>query len=103
MPRTPVAGSTASLPVSSVPKRFHVTTTVNGWEVTDADGRSVSPERNDPGNLYDLADTLNSAAASGPQSLRRALGAAYEDDDELDFTDDDYEFVVPEMETSLWD
>lgn len=55
--------------------RFSIGSTLDGWEVTDADGRSVSPSYERVQIASQVRATLNNAAANGPRNLARALGA----------------------------
>jgi hypothetical protein len=57
-----------------VPRRFTAAPTAYGYEVVDADGRPVASEQ-DELSAGIIAATLNGAAAAGPRSLARALGA----------------------------
>lgn len=67
-----------------VAKRFSVSSTIDGWEVIDSDGRPVTEhfEYEDVAHL--AKKRLNEAALHGPRSLAFALGALDEEDLMLD-------------------
>lgn len=82
MPKT--AAATKNMPVGTM-KRFSVSQTCDGYEVTDRDGRPVTNSHEFANEPLEIAANLNDAAAVSPDALRLALGGVYESDEaELD-------------------
>lgn len=75
MPRISIAAEASAPPA----RRFTVANTIDGYEVVDNDGRTVSNCYDYAGEALEIAGRLNDAAVD-PQALRRALGAMYEED-----------------------
>lgn len=88
MPRISMKGHNPPAKPTGPAVRFHVAPTIDGYEVVDADGRSVTdayPFANKP---LVIAGRLNDAAAVSKQALARALGVV-DADDEDGFVDDE--------------
>lgn len=92
MHKTPVAATLTDRTVTAT--RFKVANTIDGYEVIDNDGRSVSNYYDHANRALELAGRLNDAAAAGASALRRELGAAYADDEA------EYEALFEELDWS---
>lgn len=69
---------------NSVPTRFTIQSTIDGWEVQDKDGRPVTNSFPNATRPLQIAGQLNDAAQYGNRSLAVALGAVDEDNADLD-------------------
>lgn len=81
--------------------RFVTSSTIDGTEVVDTDGRSVTGSYTNPGTAVAVADQLNAADVAGPAALRRAFGVILEADEFV--LDDELEAVDGEIEALLRD
>lgn len=71
-----------------IPARFSTGLTLDGWEVVDSDGRSVTDSYSQRAAASIVAERLSNAAANGPAALRIALGCI-EESDELSYTEEE--------------
>lgn len=84
--------------ITPVAARFSIAQTIDGYEVTDQDGRAVSDAYPTANRPLGIAARLNTAAASGQKALARAFGVVENDDDDLiAFDPDSIEAICHEV------